>query len=141
VTWTKQQYIDNFPASPEGTNGQPVDDGAVLRAMDEHAKLMEQCTCEYDGGYGDDGSQVRRLPKDGCPVHELEDHDCLTHLQYREHDAVEPHGERHRDAWYQCAICQEKFTVEEVDQLAEQSVNRTSRCVDVTARVEPEAGK
>lgn len=36
---------------------------------------QEACTCETDGGYGDDGSQCRRTPKRGCPTHAEEDED------------------------------------------------------------------
>ncbi len=35
--------------------------------------LIRACTCEWDGGYGDDGTQGRRFPKAGCPVHQEED--------------------------------------------------------------------
>jgi hypothetical protein len=31
--------------------------------------LAAACTCECDGGYGDDGSECRRTPKRGCPTH------------------------------------------------------------------------
>jgi len=37
--------------------------------------LQAQCTCEYDGGYGYDGSVVKRFPKKGCPTHAEEDND------------------------------------------------------------------
>lgn len=41
------------------------------------ARMREQeaCTCEHDGGYGDDGSECRRTPKRGCPTHAEEDAD------------------------------------------------------------------
>ena len=81
MAWTKRQYIDNWPDSPNPysrsdevfANGQLVDESAMLRAMDAHDRLMAKCICDYDGGYGDDGSQVRRFPVKGCPVHAEED--------------------------------------------------------------------
>lgn len=41
------------------------------------ARMAEQeaCTCEWDGGYGDDGSECHRTPKRGCPTHAEEDAD------------------------------------------------------------------
>lgn len=45
----------------------------AMDAMEAHERLMESCICEFDGGYGDDGSQVRRFPKAGCPIHAEED--------------------------------------------------------------------
>jgi hypothetical protein len=41
------------------------------------ARMREQeaCTCEHDGGYGDNGDECRRSPKRGCPTHAEEDRD------------------------------------------------------------------
>jgi hypothetical protein len=38
-----------------------------------HMRAQEACTCEHDGGYGDDGSECRRTPARGCPTHAEED--------------------------------------------------------------------
>lgn len=45
----------------------------AMAAMEEHDRMMAACACEYDGGYGDDGSQGRRFPNQNCPVHAQED--------------------------------------------------------------------
>ncbi len=47
--------------------------GAAMDAMRANERLMRNCSCDFDGGYGDDGSQVRRIPVTGCPVHAEED--------------------------------------------------------------------
>jgi hypothetical protein len=45
------------------------------------------------------------------------EHDCLDHIEYREHTATEPHGEIHTDEWWECRICGERFTGGELDRL------------------------
>ncbi len=47
--------------------------GPAMAAMEAREELMRSCECEYDGGYGDDGSQVRRFPNPLCPVHAQDD--------------------------------------------------------------------
>lgn len=47
----------------------------AMAAMEEHERKMAICECEYDGGYGDDGTQVRRFPNPICPVHAQDDHE------------------------------------------------------------------
>jgi len=42
-------------------------------------------------------------------------HDCLDNLDYREHTAVEPHGERHTDEWWECVLCGDRFTEKELE--------------------------
>jgi len=44
--------------------------GRAMAAMEAWEREIERCTCNWDGGYGDDGSQVRRSYTIGCPVHE-----------------------------------------------------------------------
>jgi hypothetical protein len=44
--------------------------GRAMAAMEAWERELERCTCEWDGGYGDDGSQMRRCYTSGCPVHE-----------------------------------------------------------------------
>jgi len=40
----------------------------------EHAYHRDTCLCEWDGGYGDDGSQHRRIvPNPHCNMHRAED--------------------------------------------------------------------
>jgi len=54
---------------------------------------------------------------------EPEPHECLEHLEYKEHSWVEQHGftegpfERGLDIWWECAICGEAFTARELDEL------------------------
>lgn len=45
----------------------------ALNAFYEHERKMRACTCEFDGGYGDDGSVVKRFGNLTCPVHREED--------------------------------------------------------------------
>lgn len=40
----------------------------AMAAMEAHERLMANCLCDWDGGYGEDGSQVRRIAAAGCPV-------------------------------------------------------------------------
>lgn len=48
-------------------------------------------------------------------------HDCLEHLQYRQAEWVETHGldwgpfEHWWEEWWECCVCGEKFTAEELD--------------------------
>jgi hypothetical protein len=42
------------------------------------------------------------------------EHDCREHLVYREHEWTEPHGERCWQQWWECAICGERFTEDEL---------------------------
>jgi hypothetical protein len=46
------------------------------RSFAAHEAAMAACICEWDGGYGDDGSECRRTPKRGCPTHAEEDEDA-----------------------------------------------------------------
>lgn len=45
----------------------------AMAAMEQHEHEIKNCACEYDGGYGEDGSQVRRFPVRGCVVHSIDD--------------------------------------------------------------------
>lgn len=42
------------------------------RFLRKQEELQARCLCEYDGGYGDDGSIVKRFPHPDCPVHREE---------------------------------------------------------------------
>ena len=44
-------------------------------------------------------------------------HECGRYLEYRSAEWTEGHGERCRDEWWECAVCGEKFTGEELDVL------------------------
>ena len=58
-----------------------------------------------------------------------DDHDCREHLEYRHHEWVETHGldcgpyERGRDQWWECAVCGDKFTEQELEE-----INRSEWC-------------
>jgi hypothetical protein len=43
------------------------------RSFAAHEAAMEACTCEWDGGHGEDGRGYRRTPAAGCPTHAEED--------------------------------------------------------------------
>jgi hypothetical protein len=49
------------------------------RSFAAHERAMAACTCEWDGGYGDDGRDYHRTPAPlrfrapGCPTHAEED--------------------------------------------------------------------
>ena len=47
----------------------------IAAAASFEAFIAEQshCICDHDGGYGDDGLQVKRFPVSGCPIHAEED--------------------------------------------------------------------
>ena len=45
-------------------------------------------------------------------------HNCLDYLSYRECCSTEPHGETHRDEWWECAYCGNKFTERDVEHMA-----------------------
>jgi hypothetical protein len=45
------------------------------------------------------------------------DHECGRYLEYRSAEWTEGHGERCRDEWWECAVCGDKFTGEELDVL------------------------
>ena len=69
-------------------------------------KLRDQCTCEWDGGYGDDGRQAKRTPRYGCPTHHQEDYDqgilfcpnCAKEAGFTEH-------ETDTESWLTCDRC------------------------------------
>lgn len=42
-------------------------------------------------------------------------HDCLDFVVFHSCQSVEPHGERFQDDWYECSLCHEKYTTEELD--------------------------
>jgi hypothetical protein len=52
-------------------------------------------------------------------------HDCLDHLVYRECESVETHGldtgpyEIFWDRWFECAICGDQFSDQELAELTE----------------------
>ncbi len=48
----------------------------------------------------------------------MESHNCLERLRYRQHDSIEPHGERFHDEWWECTICGNKFTENELAEIA-----------------------
>jgi hypothetical protein len=54
---------------------------------------------------------------------ERRDHDCLDDLVYCEYEWVETHGlecgpyERCRDEWWECAVCGNWFTGNELDEM------------------------
>ena len=51
----------------------------AMRAMEEHDRLMQACTCEWGGDARDDGTPYTyRIPVIGCPVHSEEDGDNAT---------------------------------------------------------------
>lgn len=45
----------------------------------------------------------------------MSDHDCMDHLDLRTAVAREPHGEYHRDEWFACTICGERFDPQDVE--------------------------
>jgi hypothetical protein len=50
----------------------------------------------------------------------VEEHDCVEHLSYRHGEWIETHGldcgpyERWFEEWWECQVCGEKFTAEEL---------------------------
>ena len=42
-------------------------------------------------------------------------HRCYEHSQHAECDSVEPHGEWHHDEWYECSVCGNKYTPDELE--------------------------
>jgi hypothetical protein len=79
VSWTKDDYIRNWPDGPNPysssdapcRNGQLVNDADVLNAMAAHQAMMARCTCDWD--INDAGNGVNTPPATGCPVHDEEE--------------------------------------------------------------------
>jgi hypothetical protein len=56
------------------------------------------------------------------------EHDCLEQeLRYVEHEWVEDHGlecgpfEHWREAWWECPICGERFTAQDLDRMMKET--------------------
>jgi hypothetical protein len=77
--WTRADYIREWPASPNPysnsgevfAGGQLVDEGAMLRAMAEHDRMMSKCRCDWD--IDSEGRGYNMPPAEGCPVHPAEE--------------------------------------------------------------------
>jgi hypothetical protein len=46
-------------------------------------------------------------------------HSCMDHLEWQEASSTEPHGEHFDDSGYRCALCGERFSLDDLAAIAD----------------------
>jgi ribosomal protein L37E len=121
-----QEHPELFPWVEDMARQIEIDYNPKFNAwLHEQEKLQAQCNCEYDGGYGDDGSITKRFARFGCPTHGKDDLDegvifcpnCGWESSFTEHYAVsrELGGETQDEEWLTCNRCGKETDAAELE--------------------------